>query len=101
MRRREFITLLGGAAATASCRGYSAQFAHRSQLARCLDFWNPAPRLASDRATFCSSVARMSMRAARDLILVICAVISTACLVWLLYLALNLDISVVDSIGGR
>jgi hypothetical protein len=26
---------------------------------------------------------RMSMRAARDLILVICAVISTACLVWL------------------
>jgi hypothetical protein len=43
----------------------------------------------------------MSMRAARDLILVICAVISTACLVWLLYLTLNLDISVVDSIGGR
>ena len=41
------------------------------------------------------------MRAARDLILVICAVISTACLVWLVYLALNLDISVVDSIGGR
>jgi hypothetical protein len=42
----------------------------------------------------------MSMRAVRDLILVICAVISTACLVWL-HLALNLDISVVDSIGGR
>jgi hypothetical protein len=42
---------------------------------------------------------RMSMHAARDLILVICAVISTACLVWLVYLALNLDISVVDSIG--
>ena len=40
----------------------------------------------------------MPMRAVRDLILVICAVISTA---WLLYLALNLDISVVDSIGGR
>jgi hypothetical protein len=32
-----------------------------------------------------------SMRAARDLILVICAVISTVCLVWLVYLALNLD----------
>ena len=43
----------------------------------------------------------MSMRAARDLILVICAVISTACLVWLVYLALNFDITVVDSIGGR
>jgi hypothetical protein len=43
----------------------------------------------------------MSMRAARDLILVICAVISTVCLVWLVYLALNLDITVVDSIGGR
>jgi hypothetical protein len=43
----------------------------------------------------------MSIRAARDLILVICAVISTACLVWLVYLARNLDITVVDSIGGR
>jgi hypothetical protein len=41
------------------------------------------------------------VRAARDLILVICAVISTVCLVWLVYLALNLDITVVDSIGGR
>jgi hypothetical protein len=43
----------------------------------------------------------MSMSAARDLILVICAVISTVCLVWLVYLALNLDVTVVDSIGGR
>jgi hypothetical protein len=43
----------------------------------------------------------MSMRAARDLIFVICAVISTVCLVWLVYLALNLDITVVDSIVGR
>jgi hypothetical protein len=43
----------------------------------------------------------MSIRAARDLILVICAVISTACLVYLVYRLLNLDISVVDSIGGR
>jgi hypothetical protein len=43
----------------------------------------------------------MSMRAARDLILVICAVISTVCLVWLVYLALNLDITVMDSIVGR
>jgi hypothetical protein len=43
----------------------------------------------------------MSMLAARDLILVICAVISTVCLVWLVYLALNLDITVVDSLGGR
>jgi hypothetical protein len=43
----------------------------------------------------------MSMRAARDLILVICTVISTVRLVWLVYLALNLDITVVDSIGGR
>jgi hypothetical protein len=43
----------------------------------------------------------MSMRAARDLILVICAVISTVCLVWLVYLALNLDITVMDSIEGR
>jgi hypothetical protein len=43
----------------------------------------------------------MSMRTIRDLILVVCAVISTACLVWLLYLALNLDISVVDSLGAR
>jgi hypothetical protein len=43
----------------------------------------------------------MSMRTARDVILVICAVTSTVCLVWLVYLALNLDITVVDSIGGR
>jgi hypothetical protein len=41
------------------------------------------------------------MRAARDLILVICAVISTVCLVWLVYLAAQSDITVVDSIGGR
>jgi hypothetical protein len=50
--------------------------------------------------TVCGSVANV-MRVARDLILVICAVISTACLVLLVYLALNLDISVVDSLGGR
>jgi hypothetical protein len=43
----------------------------------------------------------MWMRVARDLILVICAVISTVCLVWLLYLALHLDVTVMDSINGR
>jgi hypothetical protein len=46
-------------------------------------------------------LAQMSMRAARDPILVTCAVISTVCLVRLVHLALNLDIAVVDSIGGR
>jgi hypothetical protein len=40
----------------------------------------------------------MSLRTARDLILVICAVISTACLVYLVYRLLNIDISVMDSI---
>jgi hypothetical protein len=42
----------------------------------------------------------MSMRAARDLILVICAVISTACLIYLVYRLVEIDISVMDSIGA-
>jgi hypothetical protein len=58
-------------------------------------------RRLPERAMVFSNVAQMSMHAARDLILVICAVTSTVCLVWLVYLALNLDITVVDSIGGR
>jgi hypothetical protein len=42
----------------------------------------------------------MSLRTVRDLILVICAVISTACLIYLVYRLLNIDISVMDSIGA-
>jgi hypothetical protein len=37
------------------------------------------------------------MRAARDLILVICAVISTVCLVYLVQIAINLEITAVES----
>ena len=40
------------------------------------------------------------MRAVRDLILVICAVISTACLVYLVYRLVEIDISAMESIGA-
>ena len=37
------------------------------------------------------------MRAARDLILVICAVISTVCLVYLVHIAIKLEITPVET----
>jgi hypothetical protein len=53
-----------------------------------------APNGSNEKATAPQSLA--AMRTVRDLILVICAVISTACLVYLALVASNLDFTVVN-----